>query len=302
MICTLRYSNVLSFCNAMQLPASSHLISLDKHWQHRRPYPPPGFIPFYESALGNGDSFGLYWPIGREAHDPIVVETWHDEWRVQPQFSSLDAFLQAYRRAEDEYVATPSLSDDPASPFAACLAAREAIAQRNPEAAVKLLEAALTIVPEYTDALCLLHAQYVRAGRAAEAAKLAIRAIISPPSFGGPPLKAVQWLRSQPLAENEADPIWRACAQLQFSFGGSKENADYPLLAAAIETYLEQGNLRHAATLMQTYAELMSAETVSFQERYGFDQAAFIARQIEVGARLAPGGRDPAGLWAAHAI
>jgi len=286
----------------MQLPANSHLISLDKQWQHRQAYPPLGFIPFYDAALGNGDTFGLYWPIGREACEPIVVETWHDEWRVQPQFSSIDAFLQAYERADDEYVITPSLADDPASPFAAYLAAKEAIAQRNPEAAIRLLEAALAIVPEYTDALCLLHGQYVRAGRTDEAVQLAIRAIISPPSFGGPPLKAMQWLRSQPLAENESDPIWRACAQLQFSFGGSKENADYPLLAAAIEHYLEQENFLHAATLMQTYAELMSAETVSFRERYGFDQAAFIARQIEVGVRLAPGGRDPAGLWATHAI
>lgn len=284
----------------MQLPANSHLISLDKDWQHRQSYPPLGFIPFYEAALGNGDTFGLYWPIGREASEPIVVETWHDEWRVQPQFSSIDAFLQAYERADDEYVTTPSLADDPASPFAAYLAAKEAIGQRNPEAAIGLLEAALAIVPEYTDALCLLHGQYVRAGRTDDAVKLAIRAIISPPSFGGPPLKAVQWLRSQPVADKELDPIWRMCGQLSFSFGGSKENADYPLLAAAIECYLEQENFLHAATLMQTYAELMSAETVSFQERYGFDQAAFIARQIAVSAQLAPGGRDPATLWAAR--
>ena len=47
---------------------------------------------------------------------------------------------------------------------------------------------------------------------------------------------------------------------------------------------------------MQTYAELISAETLSFRERYGYNQAAFIARQIAVGAQLAPGGRDPAGL------
>lgn len=283
----------------MQQPANLAHISVEQDWQHTTAYPPLGFTPFAEGALGNGDTFGLYWPIGREASEPIVVETWHDEWRLQPHFSSLAAFLQAYAAAEDEYVGTPSLADDPASPRAAFLEARELIAQRNPEAAIALLEAALAIVPEYTDALVLLHGQYVRAGRIDAAVKVAIEAIISPPSFGGPPFKALQWLRTQPLPDGEIDPIWRACGQLSFNFGGNKENADYPVLLGAIATYAEQGNHVRAATLMQTYAELMSAETISFQQRYGFEPAAFIARQIAVSARLPHGSRDPAGLIAA---
>lgn len=278
----------------MQLPANLAPISVEQDWQHTTAYPPLGFTPFAEGALGNGDTFGLYWPIGREAYEPIVVETWHDEWRLQPHFSSLAAFLQAYAAAEDEYVATPSLADDPASPRAAYLEAKEWIAQRKPDAAIALLEAALAIVPEYTDALTLLHGQYVRAGRIDDAVKVAIQAIISPPSFGGPPLKALQWLRTQPVPDGEPDPIWRACGQLSFNFGGSKENADYPVLLAAIDTYVEQGKHVSASTLMQTYAELMSAETVSFQERYAFAPAAFIARQIAVSAQLPNGSRDPA--------
>ena len=278
----------------MQLPASLAHISAEQDWQHTTAYPPLGFLPFSEGALGNGDTFGLYWPIGREAAEPIVVETWHDEWRIQPHFSSLTAFLQAYAAAEDEYVGTPSLTDDPASPRAAFLEAKEQIAQRNPEAAITLLEAALAIVPEYTDALAMLHGQYVRAGRTDDAIRVAIQAIISPPSFGGPPLKALQWLRAQPVPEGELDPIWRACGQLSFHFGGSKENGDYRVLLAAIDDYLAQGDSIRASTLMQTYAELMSAETVSFQERYAFDAAAFIARQIAVSAGLPQGSRDPA--------
>ncbi|KKO63105.1 hypothetical protein VM94_02850 [Janthinobacterium sp. KBS0711] len=281
----------------MQLPASLAHISAEPDWQHTTAYPPLGFIPFSEGALGNGDTFGLYWPIGREASEPIVVETWHDEWRIQPHFSSLAAFLQAHAAAEDEYVGTPTLADDTASPRAAFLEAKEQIAQRNPEAAIALLEAALAIVPEYTDALALLHGQYVRAGRTDDAVRVAIQAIISPPSFGGPPLKALQWLRTQPVPDGEPDPIWRACGQLSFNFGGSKENADYPVLLAAIGDYLAQGDSIRASTLMQTYAELMSAETVSFQERYAFEPAAFIARQIAVSAGLPQGSRDPVALW-----
>ncbi|KAB8065034.1 tetratricopeptide repeat protein [Janthinobacterium violaceinigrum] len=291
----------------MLLPAQLAHISVEQDWQHSAPYPPLGFNPFVEGALGNGDTYGLYWPIGREASEPIVVETWHDEWRLQPNFSSLAAFLRAHAAAgdaedgdeEDEegYVALPTLADDPASPRAAFLAARESIAQQNPAAAIALLEAALALLPEYTDALALLHGQYVRAGRTDEAVRVAIQSIISPPSFGGPPLKALQWLRTQPVPQNERDPIWHACGQLSFNFGGSKENADYPVLLAAIDTYLEQGNYRCASTLMQTYAELMSAETVSFQERHAFDPAAFIARQLAVSAALPQGSRDPARLW-----
>lgn len=281
----------------MQLPASLARISTDQDWQHTTAYPPLGFTPFSEGALGNGDTFGLYWPIGREAAEPIVVETWHDEWRLQPHFSSVAAFLQAHAAAQDEYVATPSLDDDPASPRAAFLEAKQLIAQRKPDAAIALLEAALSILPEYTDALALLHGQYVRAGRMDDAVRVAIQAIISPPSFGGPPLKALQWLRAQAVPEGELDPIWRACGQLSFHFGGSKDNADYPVLLAAIDTYVEQGNYLSASTLMQTYAELMSAETVSFQERYAFAPAAFLARQIAVSAQLPQGSRDPALPW-----
>ncbi|MGK5071455.1 tetratricopeptide repeat protein [Janthinobacterium sp. ZB1P44] len=284
----------------MQLPVNLARISVEQDWQHTTAYPPLGFTPFAEGALGNGDTFGLYWPIGREAAEPIVVETWHDEWRLQPHFSSLAAFLSAYATAEDEYVAMPSLAEDPASPRAAFLEAKELIAQRKPDAAIALLEAALAIVPEYTDALTLLHGQYVRAGRIDDAVKVAIQAIISPPSFGGPPFKALQWLRTQPVPDGEPDPIWRACGQLSFNFGGSKENADYPVLLAAIDTYLEQGKHLSASTLMQTYAELMSAETVSFQERYAFAPAAFIARQIAVSAMLPQGSRDPARLWSSE--
>lgn len=280
----------------MLIPARLAHISTDKDWRHDAPYPPLGFIPFAEGALGNGDTFGLYWPIGREACEPIVVETWHDERRIQPHFSSLAAFLQAHAAAEDDYVGAPSLDDDPASPRAAFLEAKELIAQRKPDAAIALLEGALAIVPEYTDALTLLHGQYVRAGRTDAAVKVAIQAIISPPSLGGPPLKALQWLRAQAVPEGEIDPIWRACGRLSFHFGGSKDNADYPVLLAAIETYLEQGKHVCAATLMQTYAELMSAETVSFQERHAFAPAAFIARQRAVSAMLPQGSRDPATL------
>jgi len=50
-----------------------------------------------------------------------------------------------------------------------------------------LLQQAVEIVPEYTDALALLAAVCKRLGHIEEAMRAAVQAIISPPCFGGDP-------------------------------------------------------------------------------------------------------------------
>ncbi len=274
----------------MLAPDQLTLISVDRKWVHRTPYPPLGFIPFSDNELGNGDTFGLYWPIGRETQEPIVVETWHDSWAIQPAYSSLASFLKAVQSAPDDFPEPPTLFEDPDSPSACFIAAKES---QEIEAAIAHLEKATAILPEYTDALALLWAQYVRVGRIEEAIEVSLRAIISPPCFGARPLKALRWLcgvqSSSPLVKE--DPIWLARNELKFSFGGKKENSDFPVLLNAIHSYLAQSQFLKASTLMQTYAELMSAETVSFRERYGFIPDAFIAWQIETSSKHATGSR-----------
>lgn len=174
-----------------------------------------------------------------------------------------------------------------------------AVANHEVDAAIVLLETAVSVLPEYTDALALLHAQYVRAGRTEDAMRIALRALVAPPSFGEPPRKVLRWLKSQSSAHvDPADPIWRARKLLTLQYGGVKENPAYPILSSAIDDYLAQADFVSASTLMQTYTELISGETVSFQERYRFDRGAFIARQIEVSQRLAGGSRDTAALLA----
>jgi hypothetical protein len=98
----------------MRAPAELASITLDTTRTHNSPIPPLGFILFSEGALGNGDSFGLYWPIGKEQEEPLVAETWHDEWRVAPTYSSLRHFLTALERAGDEQQPQPlSPEEDP---------------------------------------------------------------------------------------------------------------------------------------------------------------------------------------------
>jgi len=255
----------------MRLPEEIDQISLDRQYDPMTPYPPLGFVPFFENQVGNGDMFGLYWPLGKEDDFPLVFETYHDEWRVAPPFSSLAAFLRK-AKGEDGYVETPTIEEDSTSPLANYSTARECLRRRDVDGAIKHLETAISIFPEYTDALCLLCGQYHRTGRTTEAANAAILAIISSPSFGGQPEQALRVLKSlrNPPADIGDDPVWRCRDKLALSFGGTKENQDYDLLREAITDYRSSGQSYRAALLLQTFCERMYTETVSFQERYGF--------------------------------
>ncbi|KQW54166.1 tetratricopeptide repeat protein [Variovorax sp. Root411] len=277
----------------MLFPPQISEVSLDQDWRYSTPYPPLGFRPFAEGELGNGDTFGLYWPVGLEAREPIVVENWHASWRIQPTYSSLSSFLAALARAGDDYPEPPSLDEDARSPRALFELAKQKVQAQAVDDAVRFLEEAVDVLPEYTDALCLLWAQYVRLGRREEALAVALRAIIAPPSFGSRATKPLRWLQGQASASTiDGDPIWQARALLKLSYGGAKENGDYAVYRTAIEAYLDASQYVHACVLMQTYAELMGAETIAFQERLGFVQADFVAFQLAVSGRLLNGPRS----------
>ncbi len=277
----------------MFLPSRISEITVDQDWRYRTPYPPLGFRPFAEGELGNGDLFGLYWPIGLEASEPLVVETWHDSWQVQPTYSSLSSFLAASGNADDEYPEPPSLEEDARSPRALFFEAKRKLQSQAVDDAVVLLEKALEVLPEYTDALSLLWAQYVRQGRIEDALFTAIKAIIAPPSFGLRATKPLRWLQGQKEAHSVAhDPIWRARAGLKLSYGGVKENGDYSIYRAAIQAYVDESRYVEACTLMQTYGELLHGETISFQEREGFVTADHVGAQISASGSLPQGPRS----------
>lgn len=56
-------------------------------------YPPPGFVEMKPFAIGNGDVYGFYWPIGLEEREPIVVSTAHDGWAMVVEASSFERLL-----------------------------------------------------------------------------------------------------------------------------------------------------------------------------------------------------------------
>ncbi len=240
------------------------------------PYPPLGFIPFQEHELGNGDVYGLYWAIGREDQSPLVFVTYHDEWGVGPNYSSVEAFLRvAGRVQEHEFVPDPDPSEDPDSPTLLTREARERQRDGKLDEAMQLIQRALTILPEFTEARVLLLSHLRRLRRIPEACGAAVEAIRSPRSLGDA-TPAASWLaRQPPVGEMSGDPIFANRAQISLAFGGVKTNAQYPVLLEAIDQYEQTGQFVAALNLLQSYGEYMYSETTAFQERYNFSLAWF---------------------------
>ena len=59
-------------------------------------YPPAGYLPWSILDVGNGDTYGYYWPIGREDGPPIVCTVCHDGWRLVPVASSLAGSIRLH--------------------------------------------------------------------------------------------------------------------------------------------------------------------------------------------------------------
>ena len=264
----------------MYIPKRIAELSLHSAEPQSRPFPPIGFCEFADHALGNGDAFGLYWPFGREAEEPIVCEMWHDEGALKPLFSSLDSFLTAMPRLDLDEHPDEQVTDS-TSPAALFHLAKTANANGRLEEAHAILTRAAGVLPEYTDAQALLATVNRRLGRMEDAVRAALQALISPPCFGSRPVSLLRWLQtlSDVPEEQSRNPIWIARNRLHLVFGGTKHNDDYLVMREAIDTYVAERQYLSAVTLMQTYAELMFRETISFQERYGFEWQAFRQQQ-----------------------
>ena len=277
----------------LRLPSEINQITLDKD-DHPVGYYPLGFIPFAEHQLGNGDYFGLYWPIGQEDREPIVAETFHDEGTLQPTHSSLAQFLAMSPEDGDDYPEAPTHQQDPLAPLGSYLEARRLVGERHVEAAVELLQTVVQRLPEYTNALGLLATQYLRLGRTEDACRTAVRAIVAPPSFGQAPLNIASWLaqHQEPPADLQDDPVWLRRAELiSIPSGGTKHGGAYAALAEAIDAYIAQDQVVPALTLMQSYSEFMNGETRSFQERHSYDFRAWRQQQRALSERLPHGPR-----------
>ncbi|NTE86330.1 tetratricopeptide repeat protein [Agrobacterium rubi] len=280
----------------LHLPAGTDQLRIDSD-DRLTGYIPLGFVPFAAHQLGNGDYFGLYWPVGRENCDPLIAETSHDDGLIEPRFSNLTSFLRKTDGIDrEEWIEQPTFEDDPDSPLNCFLKARESIGQKAFDHALEQLEKAVRTLPEYTDALATLAGQYQRLGRNEDACRVAVQMIISPPSFGysGTVTNIARWFSRLDTCPQDLtnDPIWKGRAHLaSIPTGGTKDSPAYAVLREAIDTYEKRGDIVRALTLMQTYSDFMNSETQSFQERQNYDFAKHRAVQRELSWKLPDGPR-----------
>ncbi|HEV2238014.1 MAG TPA: tetratricopeptide repeat protein [Ktedonobacterales bacterium] len=267
-------------------------------------YPPVGYLPWNVLEIGNGDTYGYYWPVGKENQDPVVCTTEHDTYRFVPFASTLEGCLRLVRASDP---GSAGEVRDVARAFAVKLAdsrkrspvtdvqALFALDTQSPQLLLEQARAAmrrgdlgsgegyaaqaLEMVPEFGEAAFVLSQFHQRQGRLEPAARALLVAIGSPICLSGGYnrrlrcLKALQRMKDDVYSEN--DPLWRERQRLTFQTGVTS-NDDFHIYDQAIEDYHLAGSGTRAVWLRMLIGELMSMETRTFQERYGWTPAKYL--------------------------
>lgn len=234
------------------------------------PYPPLGFVPVWDAELGNGDYYGLYWPLGKEDEEPIICDMYHDEGSLKPAFTSVDKFIEwleinDWERGEKEVV-------DPELPSILFNQAKSLYSSSDIESAITLLKQACSNFPEVSEYWFALSSQSKRIGDIETAAHAAIKSLNSNWVFDYPVEGVIRTLRNNQIREVLSnDPIVARIDEFYLGFGGVKENSIYPLMHECVQEYFNHEQYIDVLMLYQNYAYMMCSETGSFQERYDFN-------------------------------
>ena len=277
----------------MKLPTNHAKVTLDKSLYFNSFFP-LGFYQFDECSLGNGDHFGLYWPVGREDSEPIICETIHDEGSINPVYSRLDTFLIPAEAVDfDWFDALDPQNADVNSPHGLLERAKTKLRPETLQEAVAILETVTAVFPEFGSASCLLANGYKRLGRHDDALRAALHAIISPPCFGEVDDRVIHLFKSQEDAPEDIaeNPLFIHRGNINWTFGGKKENDTYHILLDGMSYFEDAGHFISASVLAQAYAQRMCWETTAFQEHYNFDPRSFSERQIAISHQLPHGPR-----------
>src|SRR5579871_2427844 len=278
--------------------------------QHTFDYIPPGYVEWGILAVGNGDSFGYYWPLGREDRPPIAVTTLHDESALLPVASGLGACLLlmhatgydahvmsrmlrglglkdraaaiAKQRAREDGIefwgvssAENLLPVDPDSPHLLLLAAKEQALSGKIEESLRLTDAALADLPEYGAALAHRAQMLRRLRRQAEAAQAMLEFLTTPMVFGGWAYwrNVAEQLKRLPdeMLPDCHDPYWQRRKRLTLA-EYVKTNPDYLLYEEMVEEYHQLGFGLKAVRMRIRIGEMMRMETGAFQSRYDWSE------------------------------
>lgn len=233
-------------------------------------YPPNGFLQFDEASLGNGDHFGFYWEFGKENQEPIICEIIHDEGIIVPRFSSLDKFIEWYELNDSDWGEKEIEDEDFVMNF--INKGNEYLKQNNPEKAIEFYQRSTDSFGELSENWFKLASQYKRIGNELDFQKSIINSIISNWAIEFPSQNALRMIKSlNPMEELKSHPLIINHKNLEFDFGGKKENKDYLIIREIINGLNEIGDVNRALLMEQNYALMMYWETSSFQERYNFN-------------------------------
>jgi hypothetical protein len=254
----------------MKIPNGIEKVSISKSDAPLGPYPSLGFVPMWDAELGNGDYFGLFWPLGKENEEPIVCDMLHDERALEPSFSSLAKFIEwlelnDWERGDEEII------DDQLSTVI-FTKAKALISGSDIEAAIDLLNKACSSFPEVSEYWFALSSQSKRFGDIETSANAALNALNSNWVFGFPPQGVIQSLRRPQFREVlNKDPVAQRIDEIELNFGGVKENSIYPIIYECVQEYINSERFIDGLMLYQNYGYMMHSETGSFQERYNFN-------------------------------
>ncbi|MBP9892361.1 MAG: hypothetical protein KBG84_10705 [Planctomycetes bacterium] len=259
-------------------------------------YPPLGYIScFAELDVGNGDSYGLYWPIGKENEDPIVCTTMHDGGELAPIASTVSGALQLLHFAEIQSDDAQSLAEelglpqlrpssqepagsdaisfwgkldpmvllelDPRSPHLLAIASRQHLAKRQCSEAEMLARKAIEVLPEY----CAGHFLLARAQEAQAQSELAaaalIDAVLSPIAFDPrvwfEALRKLKSIRHDYVFEI---PLFKLRKKLTGKhIEGDASDAE--VFAATIDWLRAKGDWSRLLRAQVAYAEIVSNDT-----------------------------------------
>jgi hypothetical protein len=261
----------------MKTPRKIIELSISDDDLPKGPYPSLGFVPIYDAELGNGDYYGLYWPLGMENKEPFVCDMHHDEWRLELCFSSVKIFLEwlginDWERGEEEI-------DDLEHPKYLAMQAKQKASQGCVDKAIELLQKSCANFPELSENWFTLSSQLKRVGNVEKGAEATLKAFHSNWVFGMPPQGVTRSLNSPQFKEILAeDPLIARMNELKFTYGGTKENYDYQIYLECIDEYFKKGMYMSGLYLLQNYGYMMYSETISFQERYNFDLSSWQKR------------------------
>ncbi|SIQ05696.1 hypothetical protein [Maribacter ulvicola] len=253
----------------MRLPKNIHKVSVHSEMEVGV-YPPNGFLRFSEASLGNGDYFGFYWEFGKEDQEPIICEMVHDEGIIVPRFSNLNKFLEWYTL--NDYDWGEEEIDDEHFVLNLLHRGNEQLKQNNPEKAIEFYKHSTNSFGELSENWFKLASQYKRIGNELEFQKSIINSILSNWAIDFPAQNALRMIKNMtPIEAYKNHPLIKNLKQIEFSFGGQKENKDYLIIREVIAGLHDIGDTNSALLLEQNYALMMYWETSSFQERYHFN-------------------------------